>query len=227
MRITQLVARYLFLLAIFVAFGASPAQAVPVTFNFSGTLSASDAVLGLTAGQPITGSYTFESATQDTNPFNFLGNYLNAIQSGSINVGAYTGNITGGSISVANTTSIDNYTLLAQVNGAPLASGFQLTSLSLFMLGQFPSSGDALPTSAGDLSGFPTVFFSLMFSNSTLPGGGLRFPQLELTNISSIPEPSTFLLLGFGLFLLAWVQRKLFWTPLIRRFFKRIALRHP
>ena len=103
MRMKELAGRYFFLLAMLVGFGASRADAVPVTFNFSGTISFSDPSLTpIMVGQPITGSYTFASTTADTNPLSFIGNYLNTLQSGSITVGAYTGNITGGSINVLN-----------------------------------------------------------------------------------------------------------------------------
>ena len=211
MRMKQLVGRYFFLLAMLVAFGASRAHAVPVTFNFSGTISFSDpALASIMVGQPITGSYTFESTTADTNPLSFIGNYLHTLQSGSITVGAYTGNITGGSINVLNTTLLDNYNIEAQVSGAPLASGFQLTNISLSMCGQFPSSGDALPTSPGDLSGFSDTLTLLLFPNNA-GSLGLAGSFSPIILSAAIPEPGTFLLLGLGLFLLAfWVRRKLF-----------------
>ena len=211
MRMTQLVGRYFFLLAMPVALGASPAQAVPVTFNFSGIVSFSDPALApITAAQPITGSYTFESTASDSNPLSSFGNYLNAIQSGSITVGAYTGNITGGSISVLNTTLFDSYNIEAQVSGAPLASGFQLTNFSLSTFGQFPSSGDALPTSPGDLSDFSNTVTLLLFPNSA-GSLGLAGSFSPTVLSAAIPEPGTFLLFGLGLFLLAfWVRRKMF-----------------
>ena len=50
---------------------SSPVHASPITFTFTGTVTgvaSDDLALGVTAGTPITGSYTFDSSAPNVNP---------------------------------------------------------------------------------------------------------------------------------------------------------------
>jgi len=76
-------------------FGAfSSGIAAPITYNFSGTVFHSNTLVAGDApvGSTLTGSYTVETTTADSNPGDSsLGEYVNAVVSFSYTVGGVSG----------------------------------------------------------------------------------------------------------------------------------------
>lgn len=149
------------------------AIAAPITYNFTGTVFHSDGAFASEAGagSTITGTYTVELTTVDSNPGDpTLGEYLNITTSLVFNVGSVSGSSTSNhTVLVANDRSApsipgtyDSYTvyggaLVSYPNGSGGANFFG----SDFRLAMADGDGtifssDALPTSAGFFS--PAAF---------------------------------------------------------------------
>ena len=193
---------YIGLGAIFCGFlsgGLTVATAAPVTFSFTGVVSHVDTKLfpTVTAGQTLSGSYTFESGTALSRPGN---RYNGAITAFSANLGSYNAVLGAGTnfIAVANNQSFDRYALSAPLNpGAPgLALRFRLELVD-------PSSGTfsnrALPMTPPSLSSFATTRWRLVFENAH---GTARIRGV-LTSLTAVPLPAAVVLFGTGLVALA------------------------
>jgi len=201
---------------------AQPGVASLITFVAQGTVTSVDTALVFpfqppspvfSVGDAFTVTFTFDSLTPDSNPDPNRGRYSNAITSLSVTVGAYTATASGNnSISVDNDLPFgtgDRYFIDLSAMSGPSLNAFDVSSQTALLIMADSSghalSSEALPISPADLAGF------------TLGGGGLAlqfedpmgdpvdptepllaFVFADLTSISLIPEPATWLLLALG-----------------------------
>lgn len=142
------------------------ASAAPVTFQFSGTVFSVDSLFSgdSVIGDTISGSYTFETSTPDSNPINpASGRYINAVSSLSYTVGGVSGSsVSNHSILVGNDT-FGNFPLFHffdayAVFGQTTVSSFGYTGASEFRLGAGDAdaglfTNDGLPANASFFSG--------------------------------------------------------------------------
>lgn len=189
-----------FVWAVFLAascVGASAVQADLVTYTFTGELTLVDPGIAseFSVGEIVTGTYTFETTTPDSDPLPTFGEYNNAITAFSANIGGdYP--LSGGTsndIKIRNNDPIDAYSLnvfnptSALVNGL----GLELFSISLGDSNATLFDSDALPTTVPDLSQLESnVTFNVTFF--TVGGSApLETLEFELTSLEQIPEPSS------------------------------------
>lgn len=205
------------LAAIALVVGVGAAQAAPITFEFTGEVTAvtSPSLRGVfSIGDPLTGSYTFESTTADTSAVVGLGFYTSAVTAFSFNIGGYAGSGTDGNIVVTlpPASALHGYRISSFSVTAPEADG-QLPSsfgLSLSDFSQTALAGEALPLTAPALSDFDFASFSLGFPIG-LVAGQLSSLTLRATDPTpvAVVEPGTIALFGLGLMGLVQVRR---WT---------------
>lgn len=186
--------------------------AAPITFSFTGVVSHVDAKLfpTVTAGQTLSGSYTFDSGTALNQPGN---RFNSAITAFSANIGSYNAVLAAGTnfIAITNNRGIDRYTLSAPLIPAPGAPG---SAFRLRMELVDPSgdvfSNRALPTTPPSLSSFATNRWRLVFEDTN---GTARIRGV-LTSLTAVPVPTGVILFGVGLVALAglgagsWQRRK-------------------
>lgn len=188
------------------------AKAAPVTFSFTGTVTAVDAALAgeFSLGESVVGSYTFESTTPDSDPGDpTLGIYDNAITAFSATFGGdYT--VTQGldnDISVANgPPGNDVYQVFLTNPTAPTVAGLSLGALFLG-IGDFESNvfnSDALPLTPPDLAEFDFDISGAIFLDSPI-NQGMNF---QLTSLTLVPEPSTLAFVALGLMGVCCHRRK-------------------
>lgn len=183
------------------------AQAIPVTFQFEGTIFNANSPLNATVlpGTLIRGSYTFDSMAPDTisDPnsgsyamsnfaVTFLGRTYSMISSTGLR-----------EIRVQNSSTSDTYNVLLipsgtdqalsgpPINGlAPRSFQFNISGIGLFTSDALPLMPPPLPSGIGTP---PT--FTMGFA-----GGGIAAGiNGRLTSLTAVPEPSSLMLMGLGL----------------------------
>jgi len=217
--------RLLLLTAIIVCSSYGSVLAVPVTFNFSGTVPTLPNVPGLSGGELISGSFTFESTAADTDPdISSFGRYW--LSDLNVTVGSYTTNTFYSGVVVAmdnyvypGKDPVDSYSISANVtsDNIPISNGiafFYGLDIQLRDSSANAFSSDALPLTPPDLSEFedPRLLISFASEVNGINYSATRIWALEsLTSAETVPvpEPSTIFLFGFGLIGLAGVKRKL------------------
>jgi len=188
------------------------AQAVPVTFEFSGTVTS---LLGSSVGGPValndtfTGSYTFESTTVGTGSCAGTGNcqYNDAISSLNFTVGSYTNTgVTSGTNYIFVNNDDSGYDLYQVIQGfsGPSINGAQAQTFNLTLFDSLMTmlSGTSLPTTPPTFPG--SHEFIITFYNG-LGGPGDNVGQIygNLTSLAPVPVPSTVWLFGGGFVILA------------------------
>lgn len=205
-------------------------QAAPVTYYFGGALSQVQTALAphFSIDDAFSGSLTFDSLSHDINPDIFRATYtpgpafsatVNAIQFATTGGGA-------GSVGVDNNFGGHDFlnirSALSQAEMPPEIGGYLPISFGLLLR---DSSGttfidDALPLGGLNLNNFDIARFAMDFvgSSSTNPTiqplfasiiGELSYISLtDPTNNSSVPEPSSMLLVTVGIGALAVIWRK-------------------
>jgi hypothetical protein len=147
----------------------TPALAASITFSFTGVVSDVSPSLftsggNFNANQTLSGSYTFNSMTSDSNPSPNIGQYNNAITALTVNVGSYSATLgsSGANFITIRNQSSDQYLLRAPLTG-PLANGFSPIQFCIALVD--PSGtvfvNSALPTSPPSLSAFASDRFEL------------------------------------------------------------------
>lgn len=211
-------------LALFVLIGVQSAHADSITYNFTGTVHQVDPSLSGTfnTSQTLSGSFTFETTTAGTlNGSNASGfsNYGNALTAWTMTVGGYTASAPFGTdifsgLQVANNFfGNDRFVLSSRLTGTQFNGFNPLGFISLDDSSQ-AAFADTQLMNVGDLSGWTTLpnhsaSWYLAFSasgNSPSISGVLTSISLT-TGPASVPEPSTFTLLGIGL-AMAWRARR-------------------
>lgn len=188
-----------------IALSVVPSHAASVTFSFKGSVSdviggvftsGGTGSNGFSSSLPLSGSFTFNSATPDLMPSNNWGLYVNSIQNMTLKIGNYTASLPPGNsvIQVFNNPGLADRFLLTldgfsgnKVNGlTPTSFELELTNPSGNVF-----SNDHLPTGPPSLSSFASNQWRLVFS-----GIGNRV-QGALTSL--VPLPAAVWLFGAGL----------------------------
>ena len=207
----------------------TPATAAPVTFAFTGVVNNVAPGLFTSGGnfngsQKLSGFYTFNDATLDSNPSGRIGRYNDTITALTVQLGpasgppSYTATLgpeTPGNnnfIQIRNQPSgVDGYEVRAPVTG-PSVNGFSPLYFRIELIDPSHTvfSNDSLPTTPPSLSSFATNTWRLVFTD----GNGNARIQGSLTSATLVPLPAAVILFGAGLVALvglgagSWRQNK-------------------
>ena len=180
------------------------ADATPLTFAYTGTITSAD-LSAFSVGDPVSGTFTFESTTADTDANPSLGRFL-AITSGSFSFGSYAGTIgttgsTNPTLLIGNVASgcCDSYNAYDDTPVGPNVEDFgfvfQLVQWELYLEDATGTvfGSTALPTTPPPLSSFEFDFVELRFN----PFAAGIMAHVE--SLTLVPEPSVgALLLAVG-----------------------------
>ncbi len=182
------------------------AKAAAITFRFTGIVTTVCfpppeclPVPGLpfSVQDSVSGFYTFESTTPDSNPAHpNAGLYLGAITNLQFTIGTYSASATGGNISVIFNlgpfnppfTPTDEYRHFSNTStgiSGPSVAGLELDNFQVRLLGVNTGglTSDALPLTPPSLAAFPTRDFEADFFT---PGVGAGFVSGQLVSLSLI-----------------------------------------
>lgn len=185
----------------------SPANAAPITFNFTGAVSGIGTQINPSGGpfslsQAVTGSYTFDSSTSNTGAGN-TGTYSGTLSSFNVTIGTYVASLAAGANSIVVTNPInsinDSYRVLGLFSGDSV-NGNAPASFELELKGPSSSfSNVLLPTTPPSVSSFATKEFRLLFGN----GAASRVLTVTVSQLTAVPLPAAVILFGAGLVALA------------------------
>jgi len=188
------------------------ATAAPITFEFTTTVvSVESAFLGVQAGEPVVGRYTFESTTPPTPPSppdSRVGRY-NPVGTFEVQFGVLKLILPLSHIEVLNRPEIDRYAVAAVSGTGNGAIQLQLALATNLNLGAFTDVG--LPLAPPPLNLFEFSQFILYVNH----GPNKFVPQITATPIETlralqvVPElgTATLLIIGFGLSA-GWLLRR-------------------
>jgi len=186
-------------------FRLAPAQAALITIEIEAVVDSVDDPFGylegkIIVGDIITGSYTYDSLTPDSNPWPTLGRYeYHAPPYGIfLSVGGFEFETNPGNvdffISIENDHPPDDNYLVRSHNNLPLSNGTLIGGISWLLN---DPTGNAL--SSTDLLTTAPVLDDWGFNRLTVNGGTPAIPFGILSHVTSaIPEPGTIMLLGLG-----------------------------
>ena len=185
---------------------ASAASAVPITFDFAGTVT--DDPFGLTSfGAPISGSFTFDGAAIDSIAGPATGSYRSigpAFEFRALVDGLLYVTHGGVVVNTANDIGVDQYGVIGTEGGLTLELFFEdATETAL--------SSDALPTKPPSLAAFSFRQFRLFSDDAQYLGSVTSLVCTVGCTTAGVPEPAVLPLFGLaGLALLASRLRRKF-----------------
>jgi len=177
-------------------------EAVPITFQTSGTVVSVDPALAGTfsAGNTLSLLYTFESTTPPRAGSTAFSAVFDALKSLSFSISGYGASSTGAreiQTDVSPSGINDRYTLVSRASegltGAPVG-GNALTEFRMLLdhsPGTVFSNAQNLPTDSQSLNTFEDKNFFIVFGSPQVSG--------NLTDFRLVPAPGSLLLLGSGL----------------------------
>ncbi|ULA68954.1 MAG: Maltoporin (maltose/maltodextrin high-affinity receptor, phage lambda receptor protein) [Nitrospira sp.] len=177
-------------------------EAGPITFNFTGAVSAVfggvyGGANGFSAAQPISAKFTFNSDIEDNNQGSSnIGRYNGVLQSLTVNVGTYQATFSPGTSFIRvtdNGPAGDRYELVANGMIGDPVNGFTPTTFRLQANDPTGNAftSDSLPTVPPSLSSFASTQLRLVF------GAASTRVQGALTSL--VPLPAAVWLFGAGL----------------------------
>ena len=183
-------------------------------FNFTGDVTSVHPSVNSTfnTSQTLTGFYTFETDSADSNPRNNIGRYNGAITNLNVTVGSYTatlGNSGSNFIEIRNRAS-ERYLVQAPIIGPMVGELSPLRFRIELLNGSDVFSSDALTTTPPGLNFFAVDRFRLVFED----GNGNARVRGILTSLTAVPLPAAVILFGAGLIALvglgagSWLQKK-------------------
>ncbi len=189
---------------------SSAANAAPITVAFDGVISSQGSFVDdsgtFAPGDPISGFWTFDSATPDGDPAPSRGEYA---QSGApafqIDIGAHTFNANTATVQILNDHALGIGTIDAyDVLSAPASStlpGLVVQQMQITLRDTAAPldavTSDALPLTAPDPGSFDQQGQAAGQITGFFPDGQL-FMNLEIRSTRIVPEPSGGLLAGMG-----------------------------
>lgn len=202
-------------------------NAIPVTFNYEGTVNnvAPELSNYFSVGDLFTGAYTFESTALADASGPRLSVYKD-ILSGQFTVGTYTGYLSAGQIGVGDDLFPDSasnfHDLYAPRVGSPLhgavtgptigAYDISIWGITLIDHTGTVFNSQELPLIPPDLAAFDTSFLRIGFQDFS--SNSSRVPQVSVFDfhltgsLTAVPEPSIMWLLGSGIVLIGIARRK-------------------
>ena len=196
------------------------ANAATVTYRFEGSVTSVPIELShiFNTSQNVSGYYTFESTTPDSNPGDSTQSlYPNAISelvfmvgSNTIQLGTETGS--SNSISIDLSSDYESYNVNLRYPDAPYldfdsykARWFGIHFTDNEGLGNEYFSNDAIAIDTDLLMNLPSRRWQLTYNNESDPN---LYVFGTITSISNVPIPGTAWLLGSGLIAIVRIQRK-------------------
>lgn len=209
------VCKYSVTFSCFIAANSLNAQSI--SYSFEGVVETPSPFLGdrFQVGDPVTGSFTYDSSTPDGQPGNMsVGSYLGSIEAFDFQIGDYSASISPvihGDIRVDDRTTIvpnprphrDAYTAVALMSGEQV-EGFDLLLASLQIL---DFDGDAItddPITPPQLDLFSDPLITIDFAPV---GSDQNRIWASLTSLQQVPEPASVALLSVGVIFIGVIRR--------------------
>ena len=171
-----------------------------ITITLSATVDYVDggSLFGITAGSTVTGSYTYESTTSDTNPFTTVGDYWHyATPAGiSLTVGGFQFKTDPTNVnflvSIGNDYPPDDNYLVRSYNNLPLSNDASIGIIDWWLRDNTGTAltSTALPVIEPILNQWQINQLDMYCDNSLI--------RSHVTNVTLVPEPATMFLLGLG-----------------------------
>ncbi len=191
-------------------FGAGELWGQIITINITAEITQVDDYGDLLEGQInvgdiITGSYTYDSATPDSNPLSTVGVYQHSTSPYGYGISLSTGGFifqtdpdnVGFLMTTLNNHNGKDMYYLQSYNNLPLSNGLLVDQIGwqLDDYSRTALSSDALPTTLPVLEDWPDSFGMHISLGIDKPEAGI---YADVTSVALVPEPGTVLLLGLG-----------------------------